>query len=69
MPETEAIATIIVSTLASLGFAFAGFAWVVRVTVTKPLGEKIDRGQRLLARHTHDEDGTVSAPIVNGSPR
>ena len=69
MPETEAIVTIIASTVTSLGVAFAGFAWVVRATVTKPLGEKIDRGQRLLARHTHDDDGEVVAPIVNGGQR
>ena len=69
MPETEAIATIIVSTVTTLAFAFTGFAWVVRVTVYRPLATKIDRGQRLLATHTHDEDGEVTAPIVNGGPR
>ncbi len=65
MPETQAIVAIVASTLTSLGLVFAGFAVVVRVTVYRPLADKIDRGNRLLARHTHDEDGEVTAPIVN----
>ncbi len=69
MNDIQTLVAIVTGTLTSFGLVVGVLAAVVRFTVYRPLAEKIDRGNRLLARHTHDEDGEVVAPIVNGARR
>ena len=40
----------------------AGVSLVIHMTI----GRSLDRITKLLARHSHDADGKVRAPIVNG---
>ncbi len=62
MDDIQTIATASTATVVIFG-AFIG---MIRVTVYRPLADKLDRMNRLLGSHTHEEDGDVVAPIVNG---
>ncbi len=48
---------------------FGSFVAVVRFTVFIPLAEKLDRITTQLASHSHDADGAVTVPVVNGAKR
>ena len=67
--DTQTVVAIVASTVTSTGVIFAGLVAVIRMTVYRPLADKLDRMNRLLGSHTHDEDGDVVAPIVNGGQR
>lgn len=69
MGETQTIVAIVTGTLTSFGVVVAAFAAVIRVTVYRPLADRLDRMNLLLGSHTHEEDGEARAPIVNGGKR
>ena len=69
MNETQAIVAIVAGTLTSAGVVLGALYWMIRTTLYIPLASRLDRALTLIASHTHDDDGAVSAPIVNGGRR
>ncbi len=67
--DLQPLVAVIGVTITAVGVVFGGFVAVVRFTVFTPLAGKLDRYASLLASHTHDDDGEVVAPIVNGRRR
>ncbi len=65
MNDPQTIAAVVGITVA----VFTGFVAAVRFTVFIPLAEKLDRITTQLASHSHDEDGAVTVPVVNGAKR